>query len=334
MIPYAVFAAALTRRRGLALLVAALTATGRPAQSADRIDWPPRTIRFVVAYPVGGVSSGVARLLAQALERHLGSTVIVDHRPGAGGTLAMDQVARSAPDGATLCFSAITPLTLAPWLGRVPYDPVRDIVAVFPVMATPVLVLGTEALMADSLASMLMLARKMPGQIRWATSGPGTTGHLVLERVAAASGTVITHVPYKGGGQQINDALGGQFEVLSSNVAATQLRLVREGRLKPLAVSGAERVEALANVPTLAELGFPEANQVSVFGLFAAGATPSALVDRINEALSVAWQDPALQRHLSETHNLPLGGNAKAFQHLIAVEREVQRLWFATAGKR
>lgn len=325
---------ALTRRRGMAWLVAALGATVRPARSAGPVDWPPRTIRFVVAYPVGGLSSGVARLLALALERHLGATVIVDHRPGAGGTLAMDQVARSAPDGSTLCFSAITPLTLAPWLGRVPYDPVRDIAAVFAVMATPVLVLGTEALKADSLPAMLTLARRMPGQIRWATSGQGTTGHLVLERVAAASGTLITHVPYHGGGQQINDALGRQFEVLSSNVAATPLRLVREGRLKALAVSGAERVEALASVLTLAELGFPEANQVSVFGLFAAGGTPGVLVDRINEALSVAWRDSALQRHLTETHNLPLGGDAKAFQDLVSAEREAQRVWHARAGRR
>jgi tripartite-type tricarboxylate transporter receptor subunit TctC len=246
----------------------------------------------------------------------------------------MDHVARSAPDGTTLCFSAITPLTLAPLLGHVPYDPVHDIAAVFPVMATPVLVLGTAALQADSLAGMLALARRAPGQIRWATSGVGTTGHLVLERVAAASGTVITHVPYKGGGQQLSDALGGQFEVLSSNVAATQLRLVREGRLKPLAVSGAARVDALAQVPTLAELGFAEANQVSVFGLFAAGGTPRALIDRLNRALAVAWRDPALQRHLIETHNLPLGGDAAAFGHRIEVEREAQEDWLREAGRR
>jgi len=122
--------------------------------------------------------------------------------------------------------------------------------------------------------------------------------------------------------------------VLSSNVAATQLRLVREGRLKALAVSGAERVQALAQVPTLAELGFPQANQVSIFGLFAAGGTPGVLVERINEALSLAWRDPALQAHLIETHDRPLGGDAKAFQQFIADERQAQRDWLATAGRR
>jgi tripartite-type tricarboxylate transporter receptor subunit TctC len=302
-----------SRRRSLAWLAATAIAATRPASSADVLPWPPRAIRIVVAYPVGGVSSDVARDLARVLERQLGVTVIVEHRPGAGGTLAMAAVARSAPDGATLCFSAVTPLTLAPWLGPLPYDPLREVAAVFPVMATPVLVLGTAALKAGDMAELVTLARRAPGQIRWATSGLGTTGHLVLERVAATAGVDITHVPYKGGGQQITDALGGQFEVLSSNVAATQLRLVRDGRLKALAVSGSARVDALPEVPTLAEQGFPEANQVSVFGLFASGRTPAALLDRLNAALAAAWLDPALQRRLTETNNVPLGGSAAAF---------------------
>ncbi len=324
----------LSRRRSLAWLVPALAAVPSAARPAEPAPWPPRSIRIVVAYPAGGVSSDVARDLAQALERQLGVTVIVEHRSGAGGTLAMAAVARSAPDGATLCFSAVTPLTLAPWLGPVPYDPARDLAAVFPVMATPVLVLGTAALQADSLAGMLAFARRAPGQIRWATSGLGTTGHLVLERVAAVAGVTITHVPYKGGGQQLTDALGSHFEVLSSNVAATQLRLVRNGRLKPLAVSGSARSAALPDVPTLGELGFADANQVSVFGLFASGGTPAALLDRLNGALAAAWHDPALQRRLIDTNNLPLGGSAAAFARLVAEEREAHRAWLARAGRR
>ena len=330
----AVFATALSRRRSMAWLVAALAATVRPARSGDRIDWPPRTIRFVVAYPVGGVSSGVARLLAQALERHLGSTVIVDHRPGAGGTLAMDQVARSAPDGATLCFSAITPLTLAPWLGRVPYDPVRDIVAVFPVMATPVLVLGTEALKADSLAGMLMLARKMPGQVRWATSGraPRVTlcSNALPPPAALSSRTCLTRAAASRSTMLSVDSSRYCPRTLPPPNCAWCAKGV-SSRLRSAALSESKRWRTCRRSPSWDS---PRPTRCSVFGLFAAGATPSALVDQINEALSVAWQDPALQRHLSETHNRPLGGDAKAFQHLIAVEREAQRVWFATAGRR
>jgi tripartite-type tricarboxylate transporter receptor subunit TctC len=291
-------------------------------------------VRIVVAYPAGGVSSDVARELARALERHLGVPVIVDHHPGAGGTLAMAAVARSVPDATTLGFSAITPLTLAPWLGPVPYDPARDLAPVFAVMATPVLVLGTAALPADSLAGLLAQARRRPGEIRWATSGLGTTGHVVLERVAAAAGVTLTHVPYKGGAQPLADALGGHFEVLSSNVAATQLRLVREGRLKALAVTGRARAVALPDVPTLAELGYADANQVSVFGVFAAGRTPPALRGRLQEALSAAWRDPALQHRLIETNNLPLGLAGVAFERLVADERQAHRDWLDRAQRR
>jgi tripartite-type tricarboxylate transporter receptor subunit TctC len=141
-------------------------------------------------------------------------------------------------------------------------------------------------------------------------------------------------VPYKGGGQQLTDALGAHFEVLSSNVAATQLRLVRDGRLKPLAVSGTVRAAALPDVPTLAELGFADANQVSVFGLFASGNTPASLLERLNAALATAWLDPVLQRRLAETNNLPLGGSAAAFERLVAEEREAHRAWLARAGTR
>jgi tripartite-type tricarboxylate transporter receptor subunit TctC len=283
----------------------------------------------IFAYPPGGVSSDTARDLAQLIERRYATSVIVEHRPGAGGALAIDFVAHSAPDGSTLGFSAITPLTLAPLLGPVPYDPVRDVTAVIAVMATPVLLLGTRALEADSLAGAIEQARRAPGSVRWATPGTGTTGHMVLERVAAARGVVITHVPYKGGGQQITDALGGQFELLSSNVAGTQLQLFREGRLKPLAVSGDVRIAALPEVPTLAELGLADAGLVSVFGLFASGRTPAALVGRMNTALAAAVDDPMLQGRLAKTSNLPLGGSAATFEQQIAKERKQHRAWLA-----
>jgi len=318
----------------LAALATAARSSARAAPPTEGSGRRAQTLRIVVAYPVGGVSSDVARDIARALERQAGFVVIVEHRPGAGGVLAMDFVARSPPDGSTLCFSAITPLTLAPLLGPVPYDPARDLAAVFPVMTTPVLVLGTPALKADTLADMLALARRAPGQIRWATSGLGTTGHLVMERVAAGHRVVVTHVPYKGGGQQLTDALGGQFEVLSSNVAQAQLRWVREGRLKALAVTGGARLDALPGVPTMAELGFPEANQVSTFGLFAAGRTPRAVVEQLNAALASAVSDTALQVRLAETSNASLGGSASAFERRIAQERDAHRDWLAWSAKR
>ncbi|MCW5634652.1 MAG: tripartite tricarboxylate transporter substrate binding protein [Rubrivivax sp.] len=326
-----VAASTATAVRAAFAVVAAGSANSRQAFAAGP-RWPPLTLRIVVAYPVGGVSSDIARELARGLEARVGVPVIVEHRPGAGGTLAMDLAAKGPADGSLLVFSAITPLTLAPWLGPLPYDPEHEVAPVAALMATPVLVLGTPALQAAAAAdfgAMLELARSRPGAVRWATSGIGTTGHLVQQRVAAAAGVSITHVPYTGGGRQLTDALGGHFEVLSSNVAAAQLRLVREGKLVAPAVSGERRVPSLPQVPTLAELGFAAANQVSTFGLFAPGRTPAALVERLNAEAVAVLQAPALRERLEASDNVPLGGSAGEFARRIAAEREVHRAWVA-----
>ena len=288
-----------------------------------------RPLRIVVAYPVGGVSSEIARALAERLEARLQRTVLVEHRPGAGGVIALDLAAKGPADGSLLVFSAVTPLTLAPLLGSVPYDPRRDVAPVIAWMATPVLVLGTPVLRAASLAEAIAFARRAPGALRWASSGLGTTGHLVQQRVAEAAGVVVTHVPYTGGGQQLTDALGGQFEVLSSNVAATQLRLVRDGRLAALAVSGAQRVAALPEVPTLAELGHPAANLVSTFGLFAPGRTPPERIAQLQAALAAVLEEPGMQARLRETDNQSLGGSSASFARRIEDERAAHQAWLA-----
>ena len=283
--------------------------------------WAHETaLRLVVAYPPGGLSDEVARALAEPLATALGRPVRVEHRPGAGGALAMELLARALGDGSVLVFSAVTPLALLPLLGPTAYHPQRDIAPVAAVMATPVLVLGTPALAADSFDGLLAGARARPGQLRWASSGLATTGHLVLEQVGLSAGVDIVHVPYKGGGQQLNDALGGQFEVLSSNVAPATLQFVRDGRLKALAVGAAQRLPALPAVPTLAEAGHPDANLQSLFGVFAPGSTPAPLVARLNAALRQAMASPPLRERLLTANNLPQDGSAAQFVQQIAAE--------------
>lgn len=301
------------KRRALLLAAAA------PAWAAE----PP--LRLVVAYPPGGVSDEVARALAGPLAAELGRPVRVEHRPGAGGAVAMEMLARAPADGSVLVFCAVTPLALLPLLGPTPYHPQRDIAPVAAVMATPVLVVGTPALAATDLAGLLAAARARPGALRWASSGLATTGHLVLEQVCLSAGVEIVHVPYKGGGQQLTDALGGQFEVLSSNVAPTPLQHVQAGRLRALAVGAAQRLPVLPGVPTLAEAGHPDANLQSLFGLFAPGATPPALVDRLNAAVRSALAP--LRPRLLASNNLPQDGGAAEFAQRIAAETaQLQRL--------
>ncbi|MDP3084270.1 MAG: tripartite tricarboxylate transporter substrate binding protein [Rubrivivax sp.] len=308
-----------SRRRLLASAAGALVAARTWAQPAAR-----RPIRLVVAYPPGGLSDETARELAERMGPLLGASVQVEYRPGAAGALAMEALARAAPDGLSLVYSAISPLTVLPHLGPQRFDPLRDIAPVSAVMATPVLVVGTPALAASRFEQVIDLGRSGSTHLRWASSGVATTGHLVLEHVRRLSGAAITHVPYKGGGQQINDALAGHFELLSTNMARLQLDYVRQGRLKALAVGAPARLAALPDTPTLAELGYAEANLSSVFGVFAPGATPAPELDRLNAALQRALQAGELRERMMAAGSLPLGGSRESFANLIAAESRSQ----------
>lgn len=282
----------------------------------------PKTIRLVVAYPSGGVSDVVARALADKLSAQLGSTLVVENKAGASGTIGMDAVAKAVPDGATLGFSAISPLVLNPHLGRSPFDPLKDIAPVASVMYSPVLLMATPATGTRDLRSLLDDARARPGAVRWATSGQASLGHIVLEQLRSAAKVDITHIPYKGGGQQLNDALGGQFEVLSINAGPTVSAQIQAGKLRPLAVGAPARLDSLPKVATLAELGFPAANLSSQFGVFAPAGTPAILIEKYNAEINKALASPDLRAKLLATDNVPTGGRADAFADEIASEYE------------
>jgi len=282
----------------------------------------PKTVRLVVAYPAGGVSDVVARALADKLAAQLGVTFVVENKAGASGTIGMDAVAKAAPDGATLGFSAISPLVLNPHLGKSPFDPLKDIAPVASVMYSPVLLLATPATGTRDFRTLLDDARARPGAIRWATSGQASLGHVVLEQLRAAAGIDVTHIPYKGGGQQLNDAIGGQFEILSTNAGATVSAQIQAGRLRPLAVAAPARLDKLPKVPTLAELGYPAANMSSLFGVFAPGGTPSILIEKYNVEINKALNSPDLRARLLATDNVPTGGRIEDFADEIASEYE------------
>lgn len=309
----------LSRRRAIPAMLALAGAAALHPGAAQAL-WPTQALRIIVVYPPGGLSDGMARSLAERLALQLGVPVRVENRAGGGGGVGMQALARATPDGHTLAFSAVSPLTLRPHLGAVGYDPFRDIEPVASVMYTPVLLVGTPAFSGQSFADVLAQARERPQALRWATSGVATAGHLVLEQVQIGSGVAVTHIPYKGGGQQLTDALGGQFELLSTNVAPAQLRHIEAGRFKPLAVGAPQRLDVLPQVPTFAELGLPHANITSLFGLFAPGGTPAALLDRLNAEINQAVQTPLIRERLLASDNLPATGDRSAFVGRIREE--------------
>ena len=316
-------------RRALLAGVAALAAA--PAWTRAQ-SWPARPIRITVAYPPGGVADNLARLLADRLTPVLGQTVLVDNKAGASGSIGMEAVAKAAPDGYALGFSAISPLTLTPHLGKSPFDPLRDIAPVASVIASPVLLLGTQALAAQDFKALIAAAQAHPGELRWATSGPASLGHIVLEQIKAGAGVNIIHVPYKGGGQQITDALSGQFEVLSVNAGPSVMGQIKAGKLRALAVGSPARLAALPDVPTLAELGLPAANMASVFGLFAPAGAPAAVIERLNAEVNKLLHDPELRQKIEAADNVPTGGSAADFARLIAAESAANERIIRAAG--
>lgn len=298
----------------------------RSAQAQPRgVPWPVRSLRLIVVYPVGGVSDLIARSLAQRMAVRLGVAVVVDNRAGASGSTGMAALAAAAPDGHTLAFSAITPLSLLPHLTRPAQDLTRAVEPLVAVASIPALLVATPAFEGQTFADLLAQGRHRAAPLRWATTGVGTTGHLLLEQVRLATGLPIDHIPYKGGGSQINDALAGHFELLSTNVGPAQLGYIKAGRLKPLAVGAPARLDTLPQVPTFDELGLPQANLASLFGLFVPAGTPEAITLSLNRLVNELLDLPELRALLVANDNLPVGGTAATFARRIREDSDNNR---------
>jgi tripartite-type tricarboxylate transporter receptor subunit TctC len=309
------------RTRSLGFLLWTLAAVGAglaPPVLAQA--FPSKVIRLIVVYPPGGTSDGVARPLADKLSAQLGQQVIVENKGGAGGAIGMDAMAKSPADGYTLAVSAISPLTLLPHVGKVPYDPLKDVIPVASVMYAPVYVLGTAAFSGKDLNEAIAQARAKPGSLRLATSGIATVGHLMLEQLKLAAGVDIIHVPYKGGGQVITDAAGGQFELFTANPSPGVNALLAQGRLRVLAVGAPQRLPALPNAPTMAELGYPDSNLTSQFGVFAPGRTPDAVVRRLNAEINKALAAPDIAERMVKLDSVPLPSSVEQFTRSVRTE--------------
>nr|WP_315598167.1 tripartite tricarboxylate transporter substrate binding protein [uncultured Cupriavidus sp.] len=302
-----------------ALLATALISTAAtPVLAAD--SYPSRPIRMIVAYPTGGISDAVARALGEKLSVQMGTSVVVENKAGAGGSIGIDAVAKAAPDGYTLGFASTSPLTLNPHVGHVNYDPQRDVAPVMSVMYSPVLVVATPSFTGKTFQDLIAQSKAKPGSVRWATSGLGTVGHVMLEQIKSKSKADVTLIPYKGAGQQMNDALGGQFEVMSTNASPMLTQHMQAGRLRAIAVGAPKRIESLPNVPTFDELGYPKANLTSTFGIFAPGKTPAAIIQKLNAELNKALAEPDVRDRLLRGGEVPTGGTAAQFATAIKAE--------------
>lgn len=321
-----------------ALGTVALSPLASWADTASTAAWPAqgKSVRLIVSYAAGGISDTIARAMADVLQAQLGVPFTVENRAGAGGSLGLEAVARSAADGHTLGFCSISPLAVMPHLSPMSFDPVREIAPVLGIMYSPIILMATAATAVTDLGALLQLARSKPGHIRWGTSGPASLGHFVLEQLrhSHSKPLEIVHVPYRSSSQQLTDALGAQFELLSTNAGPAVMQHIRAGRLRPLAIGAPARLASLPDVPTLAELGFGSANLASYFGIFAPAHTDVALLQRINAAFNQALASAVVQEKIRSSDNVPTGGTAAAFAQLIAQESKNNQALIQRAGIR
>ena len=263
--------------------------------------WPSRPITLVVPFAAGGNVDAVTRLLAPELSRRLGHNVVVENAPGAGGTIATERVARATPDGHTLLVAVESTLAIAPFVtpGAVRYDPVADFAPVAMLATLPLTLVGRPDLPAADLPALIALARASSSGLTYATSGTGTSLHLLGEIIAARTGARLEHVPYRITSQIPTDLIGGRLDlaILALTVAAP---LVREGRIKGFAVSAANPHPAMPAVPPLASLPAMAGFEMAVWqGIFAPARTDAAIVERLAAEIQMAMEEPETQRRLA-----------------------------------
>jgi tripartite-type tricarboxylate transporter receptor subunit TctC len=303
-------------RKIACLVFAAALALPAAAQT-----FPSKPVRIIVVYPPGGTSDAVTRLLAEKLAPSLGQQVLVENRGGAGGAIGMDAMAKSAPDGHTIAFAAISPVTLLPHVGKVPYDAPKEIAPLASVMYSPVYLLATPAFTGKDFAEVVAQAKARPGSLRVGTSGIATLGHLMVEQLRIA-GLDMTHVPYRGGGQVITDAAGGQFELFTANPSPGVNAMLLQGKFRILAVAAPKRLPALPAIPTMTELGYPDSNYTSHFGFFAPAKTPEAAMKRLHTEINAALALPDIVDRLTRLDNVVATGTAAEFALVIRREYE------------
>jgi tripartite-type tricarboxylate transporter receptor subunit TctC len=280
---------------GTCLALAALALAAAPATAQQ---YPTRAVRIIVPFAAGGPTDILARLLAQRLTEATGQQFIVDNRAGGGGTIGAQAAARSAPDGYTLYIGGITSLAMAPHThGKLPYDPFKDFAPITTLTQQPVMLMVHPVLPARSVKEFIALARAKPGAIDYASSGIGGSGHLAGELFKSVAGITMVHVPYKSAAPALTDLVAGQVQVMFGTLLAS-VPLIRNDKLRGLAVTGQQRVSALPQVPTFAESGVKNFDASSWNCMMAPAGTPEPVIARLNMELVRIVRDPAVLERL------------------------------------
>jgi tripartite-type tricarboxylate transporter receptor subunit TctC len=313
------FASPLRRRRAVGGLIA-LAAAPFAARAAD---WPSKPVHIAVPAPAGSSLDIVARLLGEHLAARWGQPVVVDNRPGAGGLIGTDVAAKAAPDGHTLTLSFNGPIAFAPFLYRkLPYDAARDLVPVVMTTSQPnVLAVNAAKVPVKTVKEFVDWAKAARGAVNYASLGNGSSAHLTMELFMAEAGFQATHIPFNGSPPAALAVAQGEADAVFM-VAPALLPHVRAGKVRLIAVSSAQPVESLKDLPTLASTGYAAVESMAWNGLFAPSATPAAVIAKINADVNAVLAEPAVRTALDAQGLTPVGGSAVEFRHLVEAEQK------------
>ena len=312
----------LLRRLAWRLLGATVLAVAVLVPPAAASDYPDRPVRLVVPFPAGGGADVLARTIMPRVAQILGKAIVIDNRPGAGGNVGAEVVARAAPDGYTLLYGTNGTHAINRSLyGSLPFDPVRDFSPVSRMTLIAALMVVNPDLPVTSVGELIQYAKAHPGRINFASAGNGTTSHLAGELFRSMTGIDIVHVPYRGGALAAADVVGGQVQMMI-DVMPNVAPLAKGGKLRGLAVTTARRFPSAPEYPTIAESGVPGFEVSAWDGILAPAGTPPAVVDKLNAAIRQALEDPQVREALLARGAQPVAGTPDDFARHIATETE------------
>ncbi len=300
-----------------ALVAAAILATARPVAAQD---YPSRPIRVLIAFPPGGPTDFVGRLLADKMSASLGQRVYIENKPGANGTVGADNIAKSDPDGYSLFLTTAGAVAISPHvMANIPYDALRDFAPIAEVVTNTTVLVVNPKMAIKSAKELVALANQKPGAITFGSTGVGSTTHLAQVLLADAAGVSFLHVPYRGAAPMLTDLLGGQVQVVAADLTVLMSQIEAKA-VVPIGAAADQRNQMVAELPTLAEQGYPNTDASNWYALLAPAKTPPAVMKKLNEALNAALAEPDVRGKIVKSGAVPVGGTPQALAAFMRSE--------------
>ncbi|QFZ82374.1 ABC transporter substrate-binding protein [Variovorax paradoxus] len=309
--------------------LACLLAATVPAHAQG---YPDKPVKLQVPFAPGGTTDLIARVISEPLGRHLGQSVIVENKSGAGGAIGAAETARAAPDGYALGIGTVSTTAANPAINpKVPYNPKTDFTPIINLAATPNVIAVHPSFPARDYKGFIEVLKKNPGKYAYATAGTGSIGHLQMELYKGMAGASVTHIPYRGSGPALNDTVAGQVAMIFDNLPSA-LPFIKDRRLIPIVVAASERLKDLPDVPTFKEVGLAPVNRMAYYGIVGPKGLPKDVVDKVHAAARKSLEDPAVRKRIQDTGSFVVGNTPQEFTQQIAAEFDVYKKVVDSAG--